>query len=62
MGEMTEAVVAGSAIIVWSTTMVIASTLRASSTPLTSVISPRGAKSVEVIIISFVARLLIELA
>ena len=46
---------AGSLIICWSTTILIAETLRAKATPLTSVISPRGAGIILVVSISFAA-------
>ena len=40
----------------WSTTIVIAATLRASSTPFTSLITPRGARSIDVFRSSLAAR------
>ena len=43
IGATNAATFAGSVIWVWSTTMLVAATLRAKATPLMSVISPRGA-------------------
>ena len=57
MGAAKFATRAGSVICVWSTTMVIAETLRAKATPLISVISPRGAGVFRVDSISLAALL-----
>ena len=46
-GAVISAALAGSVISVWSTTMFTAATLRASSTPFTSEINPRGASKTE---------------
>ena len=43
IGATKAATLAGFRICVWSTTMLVAATLRAKATPLISVISPRGA-------------------
>ena len=55
IGATKAATLAGSLIICWSTTILIAETLRANATPLMSVISPRGAGIILVDSISFAA-------
>ncbi|CAB4534011.1 unannotated protein [freshwater metagenome] len=55
IGATNAATRAGSVIWVWSTTMLMAETLRANEIPLTSVMSPRGAGITRVDCISFAA-------